>query len=57
MRDRKNVSFIGIPHFVMEVLSDSTEEYDRNEKMQIYYLRYTQLEYEYALIHKLPDFA
>lgn len=36
MRDRKNVSFTGIPRFVMEVLSDSTEEYDRNEKMQIY---------------------
>ena len=37
MRDRKNVSFTGIPRFVMEVLSDSTEEYDRNEKMQIYF--------------------
>ena len=36
MRDRKNVSFTGIPRFVMEVLSDSTEEYDRNEKMDIY---------------------
>ena len=36
MRDRKNVSFTGIPRFVMEVLSDSTEVYDRNEKMQIY---------------------
>ena len=36
MRDRKNVSFTGIPRFVMEVLSDSTEDYDRNEKMQIY---------------------
>ncbi len=36
MRDRKNVSFTGIPRFVMEVLSDSTEEYDRNEKMHIY---------------------
>ncbi len=36
IRDRKNVSFIGIPRFVMEVLSDSTEEYDRGEKMQIY---------------------
>lgn len=36
MRDRKNVSFTGIPRFVMEVLSDSTEEYDRNEKMQLY---------------------
>lgn len=36
MRDRKNVSFTGTPRFVMEVLSASTEEYDRNEKMQIY---------------------
>lgn len=36
MRDRKNVSFTGIPRFIMEVLSDSTELYDRNEKMQIY---------------------
>ncbi|MBR1866754.1 MAG: Uma2 family endonuclease [Lachnospiraceae bacterium] len=35
-RDRKNVSFTGIPRFVMEVLSDSTEQYDRNEKMDIY---------------------
>lgn len=36
MRDRKNVSFTGIPRFIMEVLSDSTEEYDRNEKMKLY---------------------
>lgn len=36
MRDRKNVSFTGIPRFVMEILSDATEEYDRNEKMEIY---------------------
>ena len=36
LRDRKNVSFIGIPRFVMEVLSNATEEYDRNEKMNIY---------------------
>ena len=36
MRDRKNVSFTGIPRFVMEVLSDATENYDRNEKMDIY---------------------
>ena len=36
MRDRKNVSFTGIPRFVMEVLSDATEDYDRNEKMDIY---------------------
>lgn len=36
MRDRKNISFTGILRFVMEVLSDSTEQYDRKEKMQIY---------------------
>lgn len=36
MRDRKNVSFTGIPRLVMEVLSDSTESCDRNEKMDIY---------------------
>ena len=36
MRDRKNVSFTGIPRFVMEVLSDATEDYDRNVKMNIY---------------------
>ena len=36
MRDRKNISFTGIPRFVMEVLSDSTEPYDRTEKMEIY---------------------
>ena len=36
LRDRKNVSFTGIPRFVMEVLSNATEEYDRNEKMNIY---------------------
>lgn len=35
-RDRKNISFTGVPRFVMEVLSDSTEVYDRTEKMQIY---------------------
>ena len=35
-RDRKNVSLTGIPRMVMEVLSDSTESYDRGEKMNIY---------------------
>ncbi len=35
-RDRKNVSLTGIPRMVMEVLSDATEKYDRNEKMDIY---------------------
>ena len=29
LRDRKNISFTGIPRFVMEVLSNATEEYDR----------------------------
>lgn len=36
VRDRKNISFTGIPRFVMEVLSNATEEYDRTEKMEIY---------------------
>ena len=36
MSDRKNVSFTGIPRFVMEVLSNATEEYDHHEKMAIY---------------------
>ena len=30
LRDRKNISFTGIPRFVMEVLSNATEEYDRH---------------------------
>lgn len=36
MRDRKNISFTGIPRFVMEVLSPSTEKYDRTGKKDIY---------------------
>lgn len=35
-RDRKNVSLTGIPRVVAEVISDSTEAYDRGEKMEIY---------------------
>lgn len=35
-RDRKNVSLTGIPRMIMEVLSESTEEYDRGEKMSVY---------------------
>ena len=35
-RDRKNVAFTGVPRFIMEVLSDSTEKYDRNGKMELY---------------------
>ena len=36
IKDRKNILFTGIPRFVMEVLSDATENYDHNEKMDIY---------------------
>lgn len=36
IRDRRNVSFTGVPRFVMEVISNATESYDRNEKMEIY---------------------
>ena len=36
IRGRRGTSFINAPHFVMEVLSDSTEEYDRGEKMRLY---------------------
>ena len=35
-RDRKNVSLTGIPRVIVEVISDSTEAYDRGEKMDIY---------------------
>ena len=35
-RDIKNVAFTGVPRFVMEVISKATEEYDRNEKMELY---------------------
>lgn len=33
---RRGSSFVGIPRFVMEVLSPSTEKYDRGEKMELY---------------------
>lgn len=35
-RDRSNTCLNGIPRMVMEVLSNSTESYDRNEKMEAY---------------------
>ena len=35
-RDRKNVSLTGIPRMIMEVISEATEHYDRNDKMEIY---------------------
>ena len=33
---KKGNSFFDVPRFVMEVLSKSTEKYDRGEKMEIY---------------------
>lgn len=35
-KQRRGSYFIGIPRFVMEVLSPSTEKYDREEKMKLY---------------------
>lgn len=36
VRSRRGNSFINAPQFVMEVLSESTEKYDRGEKMDLY---------------------
>lgn len=36
IKNRRSTNFLGVPRFVMEVLSDTTEEYDRNEKMELY---------------------
>lgn len=36
IKNRRSTNFLGVPRFVMEVLSDSTEHYDRNEKMELY---------------------
>ncbi len=33
---QKGKHFFDIPRFVMEVVSQSTERYDRNEKMELY---------------------
>ena len=33
---KKGNTFFDIPRFVMEVVSQSTEKYDRNEKMELY---------------------
>lgn len=35
-KKKRGNSFVGIPRFVMEVLSPSTELYDRGEKMELY---------------------
>lgn len=36
IKNRRSTNFLGVPRFVMEVLSDATEEYDRNQKMELY---------------------
>lgn len=36
IKAKRGNSFINAPQFVMEVLSDSTEQYDRGEKMELY---------------------
>lgn len=36
VKARKGNTFLDIPRFVMEVLSPSTEKYDRGEKMDLY---------------------
>ncbi len=46
-KSRRGNTFLDAPRFVMEVLSPSTEKYDRNEKMEIY--RQQEIE-EYWLV-------
>lgn len=36
IKNRRSTNFLGVPRFIMEVLSDSTEEYDRDQKMELY---------------------
>ena len=36
LRNRRSTNFLGVPKFIMEVLSDATEVYDRNDKMELY---------------------
>lgn len=36
VKSRRGNTFVDAPRFVMEVLSPSTEQYDRNEKMELY---------------------
>ena len=36
IKNRRATNFLGVPRFIMEVLSDSTEQYDRNDKMELY---------------------
>lgn len=36
IKNRRSTNFLGVPRFIMEVLSDATEQYDRSEKMELY---------------------
>ena len=36
VKNRRSTNFLGVPKFIMEVLSDTTEQYDRGEKMELY---------------------
>lgn len=36
IKNRRSTNFLGVPRFIMEVLSDTTEQYDRHEKMELY---------------------
>ena len=36
IKNRRSTTFLGVPKFIMEVLSDSTEKRDRKEKMELY---------------------
>lgn len=35
-KKKRGSNFVGIPRFVMEVISPSTEKFDRGEKMDLY---------------------
>lgn len=36
IKNRRSTTFLGVPKFIMEVLSDSTEKNDRGSKMELY---------------------
>lgn len=36
IKNRRSTNFLGVPRFIMEVLSDATEENDRTTKMNLY---------------------
>lgn len=36
IKNRRSTNFLGVPRFIMEVLSDATEKNDRGPKMELY---------------------